>query len=38
MNRHRGQSHVLGLVLLIGALAVASVGRIVVDSSSLETQ
>ena len=34
----RGQTHVLGLVLLVGAVAVASVGIIMLGSSSLETQ
>ncbi len=37
-DRHRGQAHVLGLVLLIGAVAVASVGIIMLGSSGLETQ
>jgi len=37
-SSNRGQTHVLGLVLLIGAVAVASVGIIVLGSSSLDTQ
>ncbi|MFD1563429.1 hypothetical protein ACFR99_07700 [Haloarchaeobius amylolyticus] len=37
-DRYRGQAHVLGLVLLIGAVAVASIGIVVLGSSSLETQ